>query len=313
MRVLYVFFIFTFIFKAHAFNEDVVVLPLNDWPSQRLLSKIVGDKIAQLGYKVEYLPISSSDQMGAMRKGFVHLQVETWQTYDDGEFSKAIKNGYIEDLGLHTAFGREDWWYPDYVADLCPGLPSWQALKACSKIFSEGRQNNKGIFYTGPWNYRDAALIRALELDFTIARLSNAEQLLQKLLQAKKLKKPIVMLHWSPDWIDLHMKGHFIEFPEFEKACEKDPAWGINPNMLYDCGNPKKTYIKKSAWPGVKDKWPCVYSLMKKVNFTSEMISMASALYGVEKKSEQQAKALWLAKYEEQSRAWIDFSCPKAQ
>ncbi len=81
--------------------------------------------------------------------------------------------------------------------------------------------------------------------------------------------------------------------------------------MLYDCGNPKVTYIKKSAWPGVKQKWPCVYQLMKKVNFTTEMISQASALLGIEQKNEQEAKALWLAKYAEQSNEWLNFTCPK--
>ena len=313
MRALQFLLLCLFSYNAYAFSDDTIVLPLNDWPSQRLLSTIVGDKIEQLGFSVDYLPISSSNQLGALRKGFVHIQVETWQTYGDGEYSKALQKGYIEDLGLHSAFGREDWWYPDYVEQLCPGLPSWQALKTCASIFSDGSQGNKGIYYTGPWNYRDAALIRALELNFAIERLANAEQLLQKLLQAKKHQKPIVMLHWSPDWVDLKIKGHFVEFPEFEPGCENDPAWGINTRMLYDCGNPKETLIKKTAWPGVKDKWPCVYALMKQVNFTADMISMASSLYGVEQKTEQQAKQMWLDKYAKQSKAWLEFSCPETQ
>ncbi|PKI14931.1 glycine/betaine ABC transporter substrate-binding protein [Colwellia sp. 12G3] len=285
-------------------------MPLNDWPSQRLLSKIVGAKIEQLGYPVEYLPISSINQIGALRKGFVHIQVEVWQTYDDGEFIKAVNKGYIEDLGLHSAFGREDWWYPEYVEELCPELPSWQALKNCTAIFSDDNHGTKGVYYTGPWNYRDAAMIRSLDINFTIERLADAEQLWQKLYQAEKTKQPIVLLHWSPNWVDVRIKGHFVEFPDYDKACEQDPAWGVNKEMLYDCGNPKVTLIKKAAWPGVKNKWPCVYQLMKKVNFTTEMISYASSLYGIEQKTEQQAIAIWIAKYGEQSKVWLEFSCP---
>ncbi len=294
-----------------AFKEEAIVLPLNDWPSQRLLSKIVGDKIEQLGYPVEYLPISSINQIGALRKGVVHIQVEMWQTYDDGELSLAIDRGYIEDLGLHSAFGREDWWYPDYVEQLCPELPDWKALKKCSALFSDDSHGSKGVYYTGPWNYRDAAMIRSLKLNFAIERLANAEQLWQKLYQAEKDKKAIVLLHWSPNWIDMRIKGHFIEFPSFEKACEKEPAWGVNKDMLFDCGNPKMTQIKKATWPGLKNKWPCVFQLMKRVNFTTDMISQASALLGVEQKDEQQAKAIWLEKYGKQSKAWLNYTCPK--
>jgi glycine betaine/proline transport system substrate-binding protein len=311
VRVLLHIILLFISFKATALVKEPIVLPLHDWPSQRLLSKIVGDKIEQLGYPVEYLPISSVNQLGALRKGIVHLQVEMWQTYNDGELSQAINKGYIEDLGLHRAYGREDWWYPDYVQQLCPELPDWKALKKCSALFSDGSHGGKGVYYTGPWNYRDADMIRSLGLNFAIERLANAEQLWLKLYQAEKDKKAIVLLHWSPNWIDMRIKGHFIEFPHFEKGCEKDPTWGVNKNMLYDCGNPKMTQIKKAAWPGVKQKWPCVYQLMKKISFTTEMISQASILLGIEQKDEREAKAIWLEKYGEHSQEWLNFTCPK--
>jgi len=296
--------------EAMATKEKAIVFPLNDWPSQRLLSKLVGAKIEQLGYPVEYLAINSVNQIGALKKGLVHVQLEVWQTYADGNFIKAVNQGHVEDLGRHSAFGREDWWYPDYVEALCPGLPDWQALKKCSKIFSNGRDDGKGIYYTGPWNYRDAALIRSLNLNFTIERLDNAEQLWQKLSHAKKSNQAIVLLHWSPNWVDVHIKGHFVEFPDYDKACEQDPAWGVNQEMLYDCGNPKVTLIKKAVWPGVKKQWPCIYQLIKRVNFTTEMISQASALSSDENKNEQQAMEAWLAIYGEQNKAWLGFTCP---
>jgi glycine betaine/proline transport system substrate-binding protein len=299
VRVLPLFLLILISLRTMAVEEQAIVLPLNDWPSQRLLSKIVGAKIQQLGYPVEYLPVNSINQMGALKKGLIHLQVEIWQTYKDGKFINSVNKGYIEDLGEHTAVGREDWWYPDYVEEFCPGLPDWQALKKCAEIFRGKDKSEKGIYYTGPWNYRDASMIRALALNFTIERLANAEQLWQKLYQAKTFNQPIILLHWSPNWVDVRIKGAFVEFPDYDKACEQDPTWGVNKEMLYDCGNPKVTLIKKAAWPGVKNKWPCVYQLMKKINFTTEMISYASSLYGIEKKPEQQAIAEWIAKFSE--------------
>jgi len=291
--------------------DKSIILPLNDWPSQRLLSKIVGGKIEKLGYQVDYFPISSVDQMGALRKGIVHLQVEVWQSHDDGLFMQAVEKGYIEDLGLHSAYGREDWWYPDYVAKQCPGLPNWQALNRCASIFSSDGKSAKGTFYTGPWNYRDADMIRALGLNFTIVRLKNAEQIWKKLREAEEKKQAIVLLNWTPNWLDVRIKGNFVEFPRFEKACEQDPAWGSNKIMTHDCGNPRVTYIKKAAWPELKQQWPCVYQLLKQVNFTTDMIAEASALYGTEQRTEQQAIKLWLDKYAKESQDWLNFRCPK--
>jgi len=292
-------------------SEKPIVLPLNDWPSQRLLSKIVGSKIEALGYKVDYLSISSVDQLGALRKGIVHLQVEMWQSFDDGLFMQAVAKGHIEDLGLHTAYGREDWWYPDYVAEQCPGLPDWRALNRCATLFSADGQSGKGVFYTGPWNYRDGELIRALALNFSIIRLENAEQIWQKLRTAISKKQAIVLLNWTPNWVDVRINGHFVNFPAFEVPCGKDPLWGINKKMTHDCGNPSVTYIKKAAWPGVKTQWPCIYQLLKRVDFTTEMIAEASALYGLEQRTEQQATKMWLEKYAQQSKDWLAFECPR--
>ena len=311
MRVLLLILLIFTSTKLYSSADEPIVLPVNHWASQKLLIKIVGNKIEQLGYKVDYLPMNSTLELGALRKGFIHFQVELWQSHDDGPFMKAVSKGYVEDMGLHRAIGREDWWYPSYVKELCPGLPKWQALKKCSAIFSRQGSGSKGVYFTGPWNYRDAELIRALELNFTIERLDNAQQLWQELRAAEKNIKPIILLNWQPNWVDVRIKGDFIEFPDFEKSCEQDPSWGVNKEMTFDCGNPKVTLIKKAAWPGLKNRWPCVYQLLKKVNLTTEMIAEASALNSVDKNNEQQAITAWLAKFSDQSQDWLSFTCPK--
>jgi len=309
LRILFCIIISLIPIKLYASEEDTIVLPLNDWGSQRILTKLVGNKIKQLGYQVEYLPITSTLQLGALRKGVVHLQIELWQSHDDGDYFQAFAKGFIDDLGTHQAFGREDWWYPTYVEQYCPGLPNWQALKDCSAIFASETSQHKGVFYTGPWNYRDADLIRALELNFAIERLENAEQIWRRLQLAYEKKQPIIILNWTPNWLDVRVEGRFIEFPAYEKDCEKDPAWGVNKNMLYDCGNPKVTLIKKAAWPGLKDRWPCIYQLVKKINFTSEMIAQASSLSGPESQFQQVVMDEWLNKFKEENQPWLDHQC----
>jgi glycine betaine/proline transport system substrate-binding protein len=82
--------------------DDVIVLPLNAWGSQRVLTKAVAKKINMLGYQVEFINISSTDQWGALRKGIIHLQVEVWKSNEISPFMEAVSNKHIVDVGEHS-------------------------------------------------------------------------------------------------------------------------------------------------------------------------------------------------------------------
>ncbi|ATC96298.1 ABC transporter substrate-binding protein [Pseudoalteromonas tunicata] len=290
-------------------QKPVVVIAVNEWASQRVLSQAVGTLIKQLGYPVEYQDISVEDQWGALRQGIVHIQVEVWQSSVTDVLVKGLAKRWFEDLGNHDAIGREEWWVPEYVLELCPQLPDWQALNQCASLFASENNPKQGLFFTGPWNARHAELIRALNLDFRIKRLSSAMPLWQKLNYAVENKKPIVLLNWTPNWTDLYVKGQFIKFPQYEPECELNPNWGINNNMTHDCGSPEVSQIKKIAWPGLEQTSPCAYQLLKNIQFSHEMIAKASALKEVEQYSEAQAAQLWLSYYHQQVVTWLPVGC----
>jgi glycine betaine/proline transport system substrate-binding protein len=307
---LLIFLIFTPpLFAAKNDNDKKVVIPLNNWTSQRVLSRVVGTLIQQLGEKVEYQNISAENQWGALRKGLVHLQVEIWQASMSKDFNKMVKYNYIEEIGTHSAIGREDWWYPEYVEKACQGLPSWQAMNACSHLFSNDSTNGKGVYYTGLWDFGDADIIRALNLKFTITRLSDDKSIWDILKAAVREKRSIVLLNWTPNWTDVRIKGKFINFPTYTSECESDPSWGINKNLVKDCGNPKNGWIKKAAWTGLKDQWPCVYQLMKNIDFNNEMIAEASALVIADGHSEDKAAKIWMKRYKKNIASWHNSSC----
>ena len=296
-------------FAASRVEIKKVIIPLNNWTSQRVLSKVVGHLITQLGEKVEYQNISAQDQWGALRQGLVHLQIEVWQASMSQDFNMMVDKSYIEDIGTHSAIGREEWWYPEHVEHQCQGLPDWKAMNNCSHIFSDKSQNDKGIYYTGLWDFGDADIIRALNLQFTITRLSDDKALWKKLKTAVNEKKPIMLLNWTPNWTDVRIKGKFVNFPTYSIECESDPSWGLNNTLTKDCGNPKKGWIKKAAWTGLKTQWPCVYQLMKNINLNNEMIAEASALVIADGHSEDEAAGLWMDKYNKHISSWLNLSC----
>lgn len=293
-------------------DEKIIILPLNNWASQRVVSTALGQMIQLLGEPVEYKDISAVDQWGALPKGLIHIQLEVWQASMANDFERMVAQGHIIDMGLHSAVGREDWWYPLYVEKLCPGLPDWQAMNACSSLFSTPTSKGKGVYYAGPWDYGDGDIIRALELNFTIHRFENDRQVWQKLAQATKNKEAIMLLNWTPNWIDNEAIGNFVKFPDYSKACESDASWGINKNLVKDCENPSNGWLRKTASPELMKHWPCVYQLVKNIDLTNQMISDAAALVVVNGHSEEDAAKIWLKKYSSEVNNWLNVECKKS-
>lgn len=290
--------------------SNKVVIPINQWSSQRVLSNVVGQLIKDLGIPIEYVNISADRQWGALKRGVVHFQIEVWEPSMGQEFNKLVANGDIVDLGTHEAKVTEDWWYPKYVENSCPELPQWQALKKCRTLFKGRTTSDKGVYFGGPWNYGDADIIRALGLNFTIERLADELALWETLTHAIATKKPIMLLNWSPNWTDNYVEGKFVDFPIYTEACERDPEWGLNKNLVKDCGNNRGGWLKKAASPTLQEKFPCVYNLIKSISFTSQMIADASSLAVIEKLSDQAAAVKWSNIYAKDIDHWQSLKCP---
>lgn len=294
---------------APAALSDKLVIPLNKWSSQRVLSRAVGHYLEAKGQQVEYLNISADHQWGALKRGRIHFQLEVWEPSMKQTFQPLVQSGQILDAGTHKATVTEDWWYPKYVEPVCPQLPNWRALNQCKHLFNQGQSHGKGIYYGGPWNYGDADIIRALNIDFTINRLDNGPALWQQLSEAKTKQQPIILLNWSPNWTDNYIQGEFIQFPPYHQDCESIPEWGLNKRLTKDCGNRRDAWLKKAAARALKADFPCVYQFVKNIDFTKKMIADASAFKVVEQLSEKQAADKWLNRYQQEVTAWANRSC----
>ena len=49
---------------------------------------------------------------------------------------EATATGKVENLGETGMQAIEEWWYPAYMKEKCPGLPDWKALNECAEAFS---------------------------------------------------------------------------------------------------------------------------------------------------------------------------------
>ncbi|MFT5755803.1 MAG: glycine betaine/proline transport system substrate-binding protein [Alteromonadaceae bacterium] len=290
-------------------SEEPIKIILNDWTSQLVLSHITAGIFRDMGYAVVFTQKSTSTQWGSLQRGLDHVQMEVWQGTMEKMYTRMIKRGGIIDAGFHDATTREEWWFPDYVLDVCPGLPDWQALNRCSHLFVTKETSPRGRYLGGPWEKPDGAKIRALELNFKVVIAKNSDALWEELDKAIKNKQPIVLFNWTPNWVEAKYKGQFVEFPDYHPDCETIPEWGENKRFLHDCGNPKNGWLKKIAWHQMPKKWPCAFNTLTQINFSNAMLADLAYEVDVKNFTYQQVAKQWLADNQDKWKSWISSSC----
>jgi glycine betaine/proline transport system substrate-binding protein len=292
-------------------SEDPIKVVVNNWTSQIVLANVTGELLKEMGYNVEYIPSDTQLQYTAMGNGDMHVQVEVWEGTMKTPFLREVEAGRMVDAGSHSATTREEWWYPAYVEEICPGLPDWNALNKCAEKLSTPETAPQGRYLAGPvdWEKPDQERVDALGLDFVVVNAGQASTLWAELDAASRRKEPIILFNWTPNWVEARYDGKFVEFPKHAEACETDPSWGMNPDLAYDCGNPKDAWLKKGAWSGMPEQWPCAFQLIKNIDFTNAMIAEAAALVDVEGMKPENAATQWLKDNEETWQAWMPASC----
>lgn len=291
-------------------SPDPIRIVVNNWTSQNVLAEVAGKLLERMGYNVEYKPSDTQLQYTAMANGDMDFQVEVWEGSQKTAFENAVAGGGLVDAGTHEAVTREEWWVPDYVKEVCPDLPDWKALDACAEQFSTVETAPAGRFVGPPadWGKHYSERIQALGMNYQEVPVGQAATLWAELDAAVARKEPIVLFNWTPNFIEAKYPGFFIEFPEFAPECLTDPAWGTNPDAVYDCGAPRNGYLKKAAWKGMAEKWPAAFKFLQNMNFTNAQIAEAAMLVDVEGMTPAAAADAWIEKNQAVWEKWIPSS-----
>ncbi len=291
-----------------------IIIIDNNWSSQRVISRIASQLLESAGYATELLEMDTQSQFEAIGEGDAHLQMEIWEASMHASFTKQIDAGLMVDAGSHDATTREDWWYPDYVEEICPGLPDYKALNSCSARLATAETAPNARYLAGPaeWHPEDPERIKALGLNVTIVNADSIDSLFASLTAAVAERQPIVLFNWAPSWVGATYPGKFIEFPrrDAENRCASDPEWGVNPLMTNDCGGVVSSYLKKGLWAGFEDTYPCAYQLIANMNFSSSMLEKTAALVDVDGLSHDEAAARWLKNNDSVAAQWLP-SCAR--
>lgn len=177
-------------------SKDPIKIVQNDWTGQLLSSRLMGEALKRKGYNVEYLQADAMAQFQGLETGDLHVEMEVWATTQKDVLDAAVKTGKVENLGETGMGAREEWWFPEYMKEKCPGLPDWKALKSpeCVKAFSTPDTEPKGRYLGGPvtWGGFDEERVKALGLDFEVVHAGTDAALLAEVDSAYKRKAPII-------------------------------------------------------------------------------------------------------------------------
>ena len=292
---------------AECGSTDPIIIPLHNWSSQIAMSHAVGQMLeSELGCDIEYITTDSQAVYEAVRIGDATLELEVWQGSFGVSFNAALDKGGIIDAGTHDAVTREEWWLPDFVIDLCPGLPDWEALNGCAELFARADSGGKGVYIDGPVEWlHDQERAKNLGMNFEIRNVGGAGALWAELESAFKTQTAVVVFNWSPNFTDALYGGSFVEFPAWSNECLQDPSWGPNPDATGDCGSPAGGYLKKAAWHGMPTKWPAAYKALTRINFTTNMVGTMAMFVDVDGLEHADAATRWINENPDSVKAWF--------
>lgn len=278
----------------------VVVIAANNWASQVVGAHVLKALLGRVGQRAVLKQVAVDLQVAALGEGELHVQTEVRESVMGESIDTAVRARRVLRAGRHDARSREGWWYPDYVAALCPGLPRWQALRGCADLFERH-------FVAGPlaWKHHEEERVQALNLPFKVVHADSVDALLDQLSRAWASRRPILLFRWSPHWTDLRYPGHFVEFPPFDPNCVTDPSWGPNPDAIYDCDLYRQGDITKAVWNKFPERYPCAYEVVRRMAFSSRDLATMEEWVAVQKVSAEEAAERWLRANVDRWRQWV--------
>lgn len=291
---------------AEVESLDPIKITTHDWSGQIITTTIMGEVLKRAGYNIEYVQADYIAQFAGLKTGDLHVAMEIWETTGREAMDEAIESGNVVSLGESGMIAIEEWWYPSYMEEACPGLPSWEALKDCADVFSTAETAPLGRYLGGPvtWGGFDEERVEALELDFEVVHAGTDAALFAELESAYQRKAPIILWLYEPHWAPAKYEGKFIEFPPYSAACYQDATIGVNPSAAYDCGKPTGP-IWKVAWAGLSQKWPGAAQAISNFHVSNTEMSAMISKVDLEGQSVEVVVEGWLSANKDRWVSWI--------
>lgn len=279
--------------------DEPIKLAVNEWTGQHVTTHVAGQMLTAAGYKVEYVTAGYMNMWQAMADGEIDAALEVWSSNVSEQEGQLEAEGKIENLGSLGLDAKEGFAYPAHVAEICPGLPAWEALKDCAPKFATAETLPMGrlVDYPADWGTPGADRATGLELPFKAVPAGSEGALVAELRASTEKKSPLIIVFWQPHWAMSAYDLQWVDLPKGEAACYDDPAWGPNPSAVNDCDF-IPTDIFKTAWPGLAEKWPAAHEILKNYTLSVAAQQPMMGAVDVDGGKVEDVVAAWMAENE---------------
>ncbi len=238
-----------------------VTIAVNPWVGYAANVAIVSYLArTQLGCKVVLKPENEIASWKHLASGQVDVILENWGHDDLKKLHIDDKKTMIE-AGLTGNKGIIGWYVPPWMAKTYPDITDWRNLNKYAKLFATSKSDGKGQLLDGDPTYvtNDAALVKNLNLNFTVVYSGSEDALIAAFRDAEKNKKPLLGYFYSPQWLLSEIPLAHIALPPYTPGCDADPKTVTCDYQPYDLdkiatvtfatsGSPAATLIKNFQW-----------------------------------------------------------------
>jgi len=287
--------------------DEPIKLAINEWTGQHISTHVAGEMLKAAGYKVEYTTAGYMNMYQAMSDGEIHAALEIWSSNVSDDYGAKVEAGGVVELGDLELAAGEGIAYPAHVADLCPGLPAWEALKDCAATFATAETLPMGrlVDYPADWGTPGADRMTGFDLPFKAVPAGSEGALITELRASTDKGSPLLIVFWQPHWAMSAYDVRFVEVPDGETACFEDASWGPNPNAVNDCGF-APTRIFKAGWSGIEEKWPAAHEILSNYTLDGAVQQPLMGQIDVDGMSVEEAVAAWMADNEATWKPVVD-------
>ena len=287
--------------------DEPIKLAINEWTGQHVSTHVAGEMLKKAGYKVEYTTAGYMNMYQAMSDGELHAALEIWSSNVSEDYAKKVSAGGVVELGDLGLDAKEGIAYPAHVAELCPGLPKWEALKACAQTFATAETIPQGrlVDYPADWGTPGADRMTGFALPFKAVPAGSEGALITELRASTEKKSPLLIVFWQPHCAMSAYDVKFVDLPVGNDDCFNDASWGSNPNATHDCDF-APSRIFKAGWSGMAEKWPAAYEILSNYQLNvADQQPMMGAI-DVDGGSVEEVVAKWMADNEAKWKPVVD-------
>ncbi len=286
-----------------ALADGPIRIAVNEWTGQHLSAHIAGTMLEKMGMEVEYVTAGAVPQIAALSDGSLHFNPEIWTNNSGDIFPKAVESGDIEVVGSLGLSPQEGWYYPPYMAEKCPGLPSYEALYDCAQAFAAADTFPDGrlITYPADWGTRSKVLVERIGVPFQPVAGGSEGAMVAELKSAIAAEQPMLMMFWEPHWIHADIDLDIVEWDRSSADCDADESQKRGDACGFSQAN-----ILKVVSSDFADEYPEAYAFIQ--NYTLDNTIQNALIQKVDQDGMEveEAVAEWIADNEAVWSMWME-------